>query len=778
MNENLVLRERAARIDAGRRLFALVAASFAALLSVALVLASVPAYAAGAEGSDDEGALGGLTVTGVDFMQPKAEAWEVLRVDGAQDGDIIYLSLTERQGGDRKVLAYRQAYRLQDAAFDSSVGDVPLAHIVAFSLPAGASGEAATPLDAFGEGAASSLSGKTFALSVYATSVQTADDEALFEGTVYPVYAKLLDENGEVESYRLMGIRVLEGAPAECVQSVGAGKAFYRGTGDDLATYSLVMPSDGSKADNAFDEHNQAFIVTYQRALAGSVSGTITYVDSAGVTVRTDSVPAINQADENGQIGKIVSPESSFFGDGAYYRVIGKLYGEVRLTPAYANHVVRVMEVDNMTAKAYQVTVRYVTEVAGESGEPEEQLLWSDTLDVKGEGYRYTLPTVFSANASSGVNYYTFLGASGAQGGIGALSPALARSGTSAVIAFDENVNPETDFYKENGRYYLKAHYQSQDANKTAALKIVEVDGSQNKTIGEWKGEITPDKDAVYTPANKVIEGVTYVPWSGNADVITYTWEDMKQGADLLQYVYYVPEDYVPGSAYDITVQYLNIANSQVVRTETLTVDPEMTDYLAIVGEERFSSDGIEYVRLAGQESGIRHTYFTPQRTYAIYYRDVNDTINADTVIRRTQIIETERVVEVPGEATFTTTVTAAPAVAPAAGDAAAGAGVPAVDAGVGAGDGAVVINDDENPLANAEGVDTATERTVEENENPLASGAADSERAAFGGSAIAVGTLIAALAAVAFAAYLLLGRRKKNESAAVAATETDELNE
>lgn len=778
MNENLVLRERAARTGASRRLLALAAASLAVLLSVILALASAPAYASGAASPDGEGALGGLAVTGVDFMQPKAEAWEVLRVDGAQDGDTIYLSLTERQGARSKVLAHRQPYQLQDTAFDSSVGDAPLAHIVAFSLPAGAGDNPATPLDAFGEGEVSSLSGKTFALAAYTASVDTADSETLFEGTVYPVYAKLLDESGEVESYRLMGIRVLEGAPTECARSVGAGKAFYRGAGDELATYSLVMPSDGSKADNAFDEHNQAFIVTYQRAVAGSVSGTITYVDPAGVTVRTDSVPAINQADENGQIGKVVSFEPSFFKDGAYYRVIGKLYGEVRLTPAYANHVVRVMKVDNMTAKAYQVTVCYVTEVTGESGEPEEQLLWSDTLDVKGEGYRYTLPTVFSANASSGVNYYTLLGASGAQGCIGALSPALARSGANAVVSFDESVNPETDFYKKNGRYYLKAHYQSQDVDKTAALKIVEVDGSQNKTIGEWKGEITPDKDAVYTPANKVIEGVTYVPWSGNADAITYTWEDMKQGTDLLQYVYYVPEDYVPGSAYDITVQYLNIANSQVIRTETLTVDPEMTDYLTIVGEERFASGGNEYVRLAGQESGIRHTYFTPQRTYTIYYRDVNDVINADTVIRRTQIIETERVVEVPGEATFTTTVTATSAAAPAAGDAATGAGVPAVDAGVGAGDGAVVINDDENPLANAEGVDTTTERTIEENENPLASGAADSERAAFDGSAIAVGTLIAALAAVAFAAYLLLSRRKKNESAAVAATETDELNE
>lgn len=53
-----------------------------------------------------------------------------------------------------------------------------------------------------------------------------------------------------------------------------------------------------------------------------------------------------------------------------------------------------------------------------------------------------------------------------------------------------------------------------------------------------------------------------------------------------------------------------------------------------------------------------------------------------------------------------------------------AGAGEPALDAGIGAGDGAVVINDDDNPLAGPGGLDTASERTIEDSENPLASGA------------------------------------------------------
>ena len=44
------------------------------------------------------------------------------------------------------------------------------------------------------------------------------------------------------------------------------------------------------------------------------------------------------------------------------------------------------------------------------------------------------------------------------------------------------------------------------------------------------------------------------VPWSGNMEPITYAWEDLEKGTDVLQYVYYVPEDYMPEAAYDITV--------------------------------------------------------------------------------------------------------------------------------------------------------------------------------------------------------------------------------
>ena len=250
-------------------------------------------------------------------------------------------------------------------------------------------------------------------------------------------------------------------------------------------------------------------------------------------------------------------------------------------------------------------------------------------------------------------------------------------------------------------------------------------------------------------PEKKEFNGKTYVPWAGNTEEIVYTWESLGQSVDLLQYVYYVPEDFVPGDAYDITVQYMNIANGAVLRTETLTVDPEITNYVEVQGVERFTQDGNEYVRLAGQETGIRHAYFSPDRTYTIYYRGVDDVINANTTVTRTQIIETTRTVTVPGGG-----ITAAPApiAAPAA-------GAPAADAGVAPGAGTTIINDDDNPLAGLDGQDTATERSIADNENPLASGAAGMNWGLIAGIGFGV------IAVAGIVAYALLRRkRKKNE--------------
>ena len=71
------------------------------------------------------------------------------------------------------------------------------------------------------------------------------------------------------------------------------------------------------------------------------------------------------------------------------------------LTPEQATKQIRVMEVKNTKAGAYQVTINYVDDNGN--------TLWTDSVDVKGKGYQYTLPNSFSMSAvteCSGCAYY------------------------------------------------------------------------------------------------------------------------------------------------------------------------------------------------------------------------------------------------------------------------------------------------------------------------------------------------------------------------------------
>lgn len=439
------------------------------------------------------------------------------------------------------------------------------------------------------------------------------------------------------------------------------------------------------------------------------------------------------------------------------------------LTPEQATKQIRVMEVKNTEAGAYQVTINYVDDNGN--------TLWTDSVDVKGKGYQYTLPNSFSMSAVTnaadapttdrdkgqwGINYYTLdswtleTNAADDNAAIGARSTESQQG--NPVVAFEAGAYPA-------GRT-VTAKYVSQATTKKVNLTVMEINGETGALIDKIHYEVTPEQTATYTPAPK--DGL--VPWSGNMEPITYAWEDLEKGTDVLQYVYYVSKDYTPGDTYDITVQYMNIANSQILRSETITVDPETNDFVNILGEERFSLGDDTYVRLAGQETAIRHAYFSPARTYTIYYRDVNDELSSQITIRRTQIIDTERVVTVPG----TTVMTAAPVAAAAPAAAPADAAAPAtVDAGVGTGDAAAVINDDDNnPLATLGGQDTGTERAIVDDENPLYSGLAQDVATSGSGMALAVATGAVVLVAAGLGLYWWMRRRKKNEQ-----TATDSMN-
>lgn len=722
-------------------------------------------------------------------MTPTAEdgIWDLFRVENGA-GKTIYIEVEK----DGKTIAPRFAYAIPetqdtdpqakdaDTSAPDYAGDANssrIAQIVALKIaqpvPMAQDVEAPAPApqslqDVFAD---------PNAFPVYTVKVFDAKRQGkqLYKGTITPIYAKLISSDGS-KDWKVLGIRTV-GETDKFAETVGAGASYYKNlTGDTPIVFqSAETTKDGepkAEVQAADTTHGQRLVVTYEQVDAAAISGAVKYVDVDGNIIETEIVENLGE-------GKEVAIKKSFFKtttDEAgqettrYYRVIQRLTGStIMLTPEQATKQIRVMEVKNTKAGAYQVTINYVDDNGN--------TLWTDSVDVKGKGYQYTLPNSFSMSAVTnaadapttdrdkgqwGINYYMLdswileTNATDDNAAIGARSTESQQG--NPVVAFEAGEYPA-------GRT-VTAKYVSQATTKKVNLTVMEINGETGALIDKIHYEVTPEQTATYTPAPK--DGL--VPWSGNMEPITYAWEDLEKGTDVLQYVYYVPKGYTPGDTYDITVQYMNIANSQILRSETITVDPETNDFVNILGEERFSLGYDTYVRLAGQETAIRHAYFSPARTYTIYYRDVNDELSSQITIRRTQIIDTERVVMVPG----TTVMTAAPvAAAPAAEGTAADAEAPAtVDAGVGTGDAAAVINDDDNPLATLGGQDTGTERAIVDDENPLYSGLAQDVATSGLGMALVAAAGAVVLVAAGLGLYWWMRRRKKNEQ-----TATDSMN-
>ncbi len=709
----------------------------AVVMAVALVLGMVPAQALADVAT--------RSVSGVDALETNASEWELLRLDGFKAGDTVYIDVA---CGDTTLVS-RQPYAIAETASDDSVGDALLAHIVKMSL--GTDGQ--TVGDVLGAKAEDPAAVDP-AYTVTVRSALRGDDKdvVLYRGTVYPVYAKLVASDGQT-SYRLMGIRTASETELGTGRNLGAGLNYYLQDGDGYRTF--VRSGEG--VDNAFA--NGCFVVEYREAAGGSVSGAVNYVTSDGTVVKETAVGGVSTE------GLAVPVERAFFSDGVYYRALS-LVSSVLLTPEHATAVVRVVPVKEADAGSYQVKVRYVA--VDENGDEQGDPLWTDTLDVVGKGYNYTVPTTFSQRTTAEdrdgtLGHYTEMytldaddPVRGGEDGEWEVDP------KNPVVRLEANT-PESHFGSDKDGRTLTVAYRASSQTKKAAVTVYEVDGSTNQVLGpKVTLDVTPDKAATYTPEpTKVVDGVTYELWHGNDAAFTCSWDDIAAGADLMRTVYYVPEGYVPGDPYDVTIRYVNVADNAVLDTATVRVSPDDVDWTLIEGPERFDRDGETYVRLAGQEGGVRHSYFSPTRTYTVYYRNVNDVLNGQVVVRRTQIIDTVRDVVVPGTALPATDGTAPAAAGTAAPGAAAAApaglaATPAAaggDAGVTPGDGTTIINDDDNPLASPDGATTAEQR-IEDDENPLA-------RGPLSNGYLVAGSL-AGLAALFFLLFWLFRRRKQ----------------
>ena len=580
---------------------------------------------------------------------------------------------------------------------------------------------------------------KTYSVAIY-SDYDEAD--ALYTGTFTGVWADFAGTT------KLIGVHAAADDEADTAydQMVNLVVPTTYALADEDSGNNLVY--ENPTADPA-DPYTFKYTLRVDDKTETSHQGVINFVNDEGTTVASQTEDLTAGESKTVAVSPIV-----YDADGASWFVVN-FSGSVQMSyPGRSEYTFLVKKASapaDGNAKAFSASIRYVDE--------DGNTLATDKVSVSADkDYIYTPATGLTLGTGAAAREYTLDADATA-----AKTPASDADRGAAVL--DPTQATDAD-------YYIVYKLEDSTAQQTYTVNLIKCatkTGEQQGTFADpEKGAssidfvVTPD-DATATyavPQSFEADGVKYVPVNGTPSEYTFTY-----GADdeRVVNVYYVPEGYTPEESYDITIQYVNIADRKVITSTTQTIEPPTAaDRLGDVSIETpatfVGDDGNTYVRLDGQEAPIQHGYYTSYRTYTVYYRDINDNLNAGTVITR---IHTRFI---PGTTTTVdegTTTTGANA----NGSNAIGVtdnGDLVVANGANGGDNADILN--------GEGQDANTVR-IDNNQTPLAGPASAGLAAIQDNPAIAAG-ILAAVAAAALLAFFVVKRRRKDDDEADVPTE------
>lgn len=429
-----------------------------------------------------------------------------------------------------------------------------------------------------------------YQVQVYADREQT---ELLYEGTVSTVFARY-----DGESTEPMALRTL-------AQNEDRAFSVPQTLAHNGITYELAS-ADPQEVDGRL-------VYDYKPAknTPESITAHVSYYnneDASSNPIRVDEIDLALGESKDVAIESIVAAQ-----DGALYRTL-QLANKLTLSyPGTTEYAVMCKKLSgdwNKVGSFYTATIKYVdTEGNG--------LGVTDTVIVN-KTYIYTAPTNLYISNKGTVQAYK-------------LAP-----DTSAVLT----LNPGD---AEEAAEYLVVYQKLADDEERTWTVVLE-NGSLSPTdANRVMGRVTlrglPGETVTFDATKDAADYVdysAYQPIASCAKTFEHTFSVANM--DVEQVVYFVPADYVAPEAYYVTVNYVNIANNEVITTQSYTASPSMRADLEISSPESFSANGVEWVRLDGQEQPIRHGFYSKARTYAVYYRDINDDLHKQTVIRTVRV--------------------------------------------------------------------------------------------------------------------------------------------
>ncbi len=551
-----------------------------------------------------------------------------------------------------------------------------------------------------------------YSIQVYTGRAVSATNKPIAQASMAGIYAR---PNGDPEQDVLIG-SVVNGTN---VGGIEPPPTYYDQVTD--TDYNLV--SEGMQ----YDKTARKYYAEYEPYVPTPLDGSITYVDNQGNILKTDTIVNITP-DHTGDTPKEVVLVNRFLVQD----------GEQDL---YYYPTVQIVKADYYGQIDFVVLCNAYASTEGETGLVKihytsggEDIL-VDEVNLTTTTYLYTVPKSFVQIESGKATQYTL------------------KDDGNQLNEYHQLVlvpgRAENDYYFE---------YEATVADEAVTWNLILMDGTTNTRLGAETMDVEPGETVEFDAAAHAPAG--YVP---SQETYTYTYG----GENLVQYVYYTPDGYVPTESYTVTLQFVNIADGAVLQSESVMVNPGADTEITCPAE--FTAGDNTYVRLGGQSDTYRHSYYSPKRTYTIYYRDVNDTLYANTIITNIETVTTERTETGVTYVEDVTTVTGGTVTGP------------AYATGPAAGTGITGITDDTtgmNQAVNEEGQGLAQEREeqIAEGETPLAQAPGgettpeesitDNDTAKSGlSTALMTGGTVAALVAAIVLVVLIVVQRKRNRS-------------
>lgn len=608
---------------------------------------------------------------------------DVLSVTG-NEGDMVYFDVLK---GD-EVVASHLAYELQGAQQDAN-GD----YVGILSMD----------IDSFDPASA-------YTVRVYSDRSET---NALYEGQITPVYGLFCKDANDAGEQALIMLRTLA-------------------SGEDRP---FTMPEVLKYQGGAYQKNGEVDGVTryvLSDSIPQQITGHVTYyaLGDSKTQLKQDEF-TITKDDPS----QMVHIDTLFEANGAYYRALNLTDYVTAKYPGVTEFSIMCVPVTGDwgdEAAPYEAQFRYVDAATYDASRPEdaENLRDRDSslsglLDklVVNKDYTYTPPAYIYIKDGETIEAWE-LDKDQAQLQDGSIVLAPEKDAADKTIDIAYKRVPAED---------AKWHARFIDADTKQLIDVSQVEG-----LGANPVTLGLD-ETLQAPGRITVAGKTMIRVPGSQETYSYNADESAVPVVNIYYYDQANEGEAYTDSYDVTVNYVNIANGARLRTETYPITPDFITqrrYQEITPAESFAQGGVSYVRINGQSAVIRHGYFDydtaadggKAKTYTVYYRDVNDDLHAQTTITTVTTVYDTVVTDlgttdlgttvVAGGGTTTTgtaTLTGGTGTGTAAGTATGGTATLTDNGGIN-----VISTGNESTIVRDDGTSVTTER-IEEDANPLA---------------------------------------------------------